>query len=177
MKVLVVVFAFVLGMAPVCAAPGDAQKRRLALTAGARYSNPQDLSAAFGLMAWRGENQEGKAPSGWLVEVEPGTAGGRLSAGYAASVGWDMGELFPMSSMVFTWSPRLTYLRTWGDPIFDQVKPDQSYLGAEGQISFSLDENDDPIGCLMISYGYLRRVSGDDPSADNQLTPGVGYRF
>jgi hypothetical protein len=117
------------------AAAGEAQAG-CQPTWGVRLSTPQIVSASAGL------------------QIEPGLAGGKVSAGYAIG-------LLPYAGAGL----KLSALRTWGHPLV--AKPRQTYVGIEAEATFF----------IKFSVGVMRRVGGEYSPHRLMLTGGIGLGF
>ena len=185
-----------LALTMLCALPawgGDLDQRFCGgLTAGLRYSAPINFSAPVGMLMGPcpDDDDDDKGLFGALIELEPGTAGGRVSAGFfiAHRPGpWE--GLFPLAWRTFSLSVKLTYVETWGDPHVSQVKPDQTYIGFEQTLAIGdfshpwrhrhseRDHSRHRPGAFEFTLGYLHRIRDRGNSADNQLLAGFGYVF
>jgi hypothetical protein len=137
---------------------------------GVRLSVPQQLSGAIGGMRARlptsYDCSEACEYRGWLLEAEPGLAGGQISGGYAVVVGeQDSGSRF-LSDVFLAYGVRAAILRTWGDADLDP--PDQTLAGLEGQFT---------IIRIHFDLGLFRSLESG-PVEDRWLvTGGVGWGF
>ena len=128
-------------------------------TWGLRLSTPQIVSASAGVLIGEIDAPEPPPPGtylphGLILQVEPGLAGGKLSAGYAKG-------LLPYAGAGI----KLAVLRTWGHPLV--AKPRATYLGIEAEASFF----------IKFSIGLMQRVGGNPASSRTMLTGGVGLAF
>jgi hypothetical protein len=128
-------------------------------TWGVRLSTPQIVSASAGVLIGQLDPPQPPPPgthlpSGFLLQLEPGLGGGKLSAGYGIG-------LLPYAAAGL----KLSALRTWGHPLF--AKPNQTYLGIEAEATFF----------VKLSLGVMRRVRGDNSTARVIVTGGIGLGF
>ena len=180
-----------LALTMLCALPawgGDLDQRFCGgLTAGLRYSAPINFSAPVGMLVGPcpDDDDDDKGLFGALIELEPGTAGGKVGAGFFVAYGPESWTgLLPLARRGFSLSFKATYVETWGDPHVSQVKPDQTYIGFEQTVAIGnfshprrhRDFRHRP-GAFEFTLGYLHRIRKRGNSADNQLLAGVGYVF
>jgi hypothetical protein len=128
-------------------------------TWGVRISTPQIVSASAGVLIGEIDAPEPPPPGtflphGLLLQVEPGLAGGKLSAGYASG-------LLPYAA----YGIKLSALRTWGHPLV--ARPRATYLGIEAEASFF----------VKFSVGVMQRVGGNPASSGTMVTGGIGIGF
>jgi hypothetical protein len=140
------------------AAAGEAQAG-CQPTWGVRLSTPQIVSASAGLLIGQIDAPEppppgSHLPSGLFLQIEPGLAGGKVSAGYAIG-------LLPYAGAGL----KLSALRTWGHPLV--AKPRQTYVGIEAEATFF----------IKFSVGVMRRVGGEYSPHRLMLTGGIGLGF
>lgn len=162
------------------------------LTAGLRYSAPINFSAPVGMLVGPcvrdddDDDDDEMGMFGAVIELEPGTAGGKVSAGFFVAHRPEAWEgLMPLAQRTVSLSFKLTYVETWGDPHVSQVKPDQTYIGFEQTVAIGSFSR--PMrkrhrfrhrpGAFEFSLGYLHRVRKRGNSADDQLSAGFGYVF
>ncbi len=125
-------------------------------TWGVEAGSPQRVTATLGLLLGdaRGDGFElGRRV--WLVQVQPGLGGGRISLGFAPFAAGSSGLLFAGAAV------KATVLRTWGDPA--GVPGGRTYAGV------SLDA----AWVVKGSLGVMRRLGGGGPR-DTLVTFGIG---
>jgi hypothetical protein len=135
-----------------------------------RLSVPQHVSGSLGMLIAR---QPGDFDCttvceyrGALLQVEPGLAGGQVSAGYAVVVG-ELGDNDHFLSNVFLgYGVKAALMRTWGDSSLSP--PEQTLLGIEG--SFTVIR-------INISLALFRPVGSDDFDDPWIVGGGLGWGF
>lgn len=110
---------------------------------GIEWNSPQRAAASFGLLL--GDAHGDGFDLGrnlWLVQVQPGIGGGRVSVGFAPFAAGSSGLVFAGVAV------KATLLRTWGSPT--GAPPDHTYAGAQVDVAW----------VVKGSIGVLKRVSG-----------------
>lgn len=124
---------------------------------GVEWNSPQRAAASLGLLL--GDAHGDGFDLGrnlWLVQVQPGQGGGRVSVGFAPFAAGSSGLVFAGVAV------KATLLRTWGSPL--GVPPDQTYAGAQLDVAW----------VVKGSVGVLKRVSGARGS-DTVVSWSVGF--
>jgi hypothetical protein len=128
-----------------------------------RLSTPQGVSASLGLLVGRARGHTVSFAKGLLLEVEPGTGGGKLGIGVGV-IGGPEGRLLGAPSLGF--AAKMALLRTWGHPVW--ASNSETYLGGE---------IDATIRWVKVSFGVLGRVQGSSDSKGTLVTAGAGFGF
>ncbi len=146
------------------------QERRIVGFRRVRFSLPQRASVGVGALFSRQPTRYHCTSvcefRGWLVQAEPGIAGGQISAGWAAINAEKGSNDFFLSKVFLSWGFRGTVLRTWGNA--DLNPPDQTLIGAEADFT---------VIRVNFSLGVFRHVSGGDPGRKWIVGGGVGWEF
>jgi hypothetical protein len=131
-------------------------------TWGGRLSSPQLLSVSGGLLIGPVDAPPRPAdapppkrmhmPSGLLLQVEPGIGGGKVGLGFAKGL-----------PPVAAGGLQAFYLRTWGQPLWNEKGRD--YVGLELDATLF----------AKLSIGVMRRV--DAGQHDTKITGGLGFGF
>ncbi len=124
-----------------------------------RLSTPQIASASLGVVVGSIDPPDPPPPNshlshGFLLQVEPGLAGGKVTLGYARG-------LFPYAAAGI----KAALLRTWGHPAF--TEPRQTYAGVEIEAAFFVN----------VDLGVLWRVAGEGNAPHVIVTAGLGLGF
>jgi hypothetical protein len=147
----------------------DRDTRRFGLV-GAGWTYPKRLSASFGVL-------RAEVPAdhdcrkicdlrGPFLQVEAGTAGGQLSAGWARLFGERRGHGFLLPHVYLAFGVKGSLLRTWGDSPLD---PDpRTLLGIEGEFTITR---------VNFSLGVFRGVRGNGDADPWVVTSGIGLGF
>jgi hypothetical protein len=149
----------------------DARKKTMAVgLLGARVSHPEVLSGTIGVLWARHpvdfDCTTGCGHRGLMVELNPGIAGAQAGIGYGILVGDKGTNKFFVRKAYIGWSFMGKFLRTWGN---GSIEPEQqSFLGAEGQFTFSQ---------LNLRLGLLRSLAGADAGDRWLVTGGLGWGF
>ncbi len=133
--------------------PASAQARPIW---GVEAGSPQRAAASLGLLLGdaRGDGFDlGRRL--WLVQVQPGLGGGRISLGFAPFAAGSSGLLFAGVAV------KAALLRTWGDPA--GVPSGRTYAGATLDAAW----------VVKGSLGVMWRLGGPGPR-DTLVTFGVG---
>ncbi len=119
-----------------------------------RYSTPIKISGVFGIvfMQLHGNNSY----SGFFTQIEPGIAGGKLSAGYR----YGKHQFLPL----FNIGLAVSLMQTWSNPLQD-VDSGQTYIGLELSGAFSM---------LGLNGGVFRHIAGDDEDSNWIYSLGIG---
>ena len=119
-----------------------------------RYSTPIKVSGVFGLvfMQLHGNN----CYSGFFTQIEPGIAGGKLSAGYR----YGKHHFMPLYNLGLA----VSIMQTWGNPLQD-VESDQTYVGLEVVGALSM---------LGLNGGVFKHIAGDDEERNWIYSLGIG---
>ena len=129
---------------------------------GARYTHPQRVAASFAAM-WLHDSDTGDPPSGWFVQVEPGTGGGKLSAGWCLFGATDAD---PVTIPLVAIGLKGSVLYTWGSPL--GAPSGETLIGPEFDLSLLL---------VKTSVGYLWPVGSSGQDRAGVVTWGVGMGF
>jgi hypothetical protein len=145
-------------------------ERRWIGLAKVRLSVPQRVSGSVGLIGSR-------QPAGFdcstvckhrgpLLQIEPGVAGGQLSAGYAVVMG-ELGDNDRfLSKVCVAWGLKAALMRTWGDASLSPSE--QTLLGVEGDFTV--------IG-INFSLGLFRSIEPSDIDDPWLVGGGLGWGF
>ncbi len=119
-----------------------------------RYSTPIKVSGVFGIvfMQLHGHN----CYSGFFTQIEPGIAGGKLSAGYR----YGEHHFLPLYNIGLA----VSVMQTWGNPLAD-VDGGQTYVGLEIVGAFSM---------VGLNGGVFKHLAGDDEDSDWIYSLGIG---
>lgn len=119
-----------------------------------RYSTPIKVSGVFGVifMQLNGYHSYG----GFFTQIEPGIAGGKLSAGYR----YGKHQFLP----VFNIGLAVSLMQTWSNPL-QGVDGGQTFAGLELSGAFSM---------LGLNGGVFRHIAGDDEDSDWIYSLGIG---
>ncbi len=113
---------------------------------GAKLSTPQIVSLSLSY----------RPTELWIIQVEPGIAGGKAALGVGGS--WNY---------MFGIAMKSSLLYTWGNPLGD-LESGQVYAGGEGTLM---------ITGINVSFGLYGHVHGDNPEKDMLVSVGVGVGF
>jgi hypothetical protein len=102
---------------------------------------------------------------GLVAEIEPGLAGGQLSAGYARIFGETGQHERFLSSPYLGLGVRATALHTWGD---GPLAPGLTFLGVEGEFT---------ITSVNFRLGTSWRIGGAGPTHDRLISWSFGWGF
>ena len=145
-------------------------ERRSYIVARARISHPQDVSVgAAALVVRQPADHDCATPCyfrGLLVQLEPGLAGGQISAGYAVVVGQTHQARRFVRTVHVGYAFKGAVLRTWGDA--ERELADATWAGAESEFT---------IVKVNFSLGAFYRVSGESEGDRWLLSGGIGWGF
>ena len=96
--------------------------------------------------------------AGFIMRAEAGKGGGELSIGY--------GGASLAIPLVCELAPKVSILRTWGDP--GGAEPGQTYIGAGLDLMFML---------VYVTVSHYWHYSGNDNEHDRITSVGVGIGF
>ena len=119
-----------------------------------RYSTPIKVSGVFGVvfMKLHGNNTY----SGFFTQIEPGIAGGKLSAGYR----YGEHHFLPLYNIGLA----VSVMQTWSNPLAD-VDGGQTYVGLEIVGAFSM---------VGLNGGVFKHLAGDDEDSNWIYSLGIG---
>ena len=129
---------------------------------GARYTHPQRVAASFTAMRLH-DPDSGDIPAGWFVQVEPGTGGGKLSAGWCL---FGATDAEPVTVPLVAVGLKGSVLYTWGSPL--GAPSGETFIGPEFDFSLLL---------VKVSVGYLWPVGSSGQNLAGVVTWGVGMGF
>jgi len=129
---------------------------------GARYTHPQRVAVSFAFM-WLHDLGSGDIPSGWFAQVEPGTGGGKLSAGWCS---FGATDAEPVTVPLAAVGLKGSVLYTWGSPL--GAPSGETFIGPELDLSLFL---------VKASVGYLWPVGSSGQDRAGVVTWGVGMGF
>lgn len=134
-----------------------------------RITHPQQVSAAIGaLVSAQPAGFDCVATCeyrGWLLQAEPGLAGGQLSAGWAKLVGGKAHRERFLSQVYVGYGFKAALLRTWGDA--NLSPPDQTFLGVESAVTII------NINFSLAGFRHVGSGAGDDW----RIAGGIGWGF
>lgn len=146
------------------------QVRRRVGTLAVRYSYPERLSFAGGVLAFRRpRDYDGTTVCdfrGPLAQVEAGTGGGSVSFGWGSLVGERGRNAFFLRNAYVGYSWKGSILRTWGSTPLDPAA--QTLVGLRADFTIS-------IACFRL--GAFRRVSSAPGAPRWLLSGGIGWGF
>ncbi len=136
-----------------------------------RYSVPLEFSAGGGAVLARMPVSYDCSVfceyRGFVAQIEPGSAGGQLGAGYARVVAERKPRSAFLNNVYVGWSARAVLVRTWGDSDLDPAR--QTLAGFEGQFAVTR---------ISFNLGVLRRISSAHQGADRYVyTAGIAWGF
>ena len=148
----------------------EKMKKRVVGLLRVRVSRSQRLSAGVGAMVARMPADFDCTTvcdyRGAVFQVEPGTAGAQLAAGYALVLGEKRHNDYFLAQVYAAFGVKAAVLRTWGDS--SAAPPGRTYAGVEGDFTITQ---------VHFTMGVFRRIS-DPPGADPWLVSGgIGWGF
>lgn len=119
-----------------------------------RYSTPIKVSAVLGVTFMHFHAYQSYC--GFFTQIEPGIAGGKLTAGYR----YGKHHFMPL----FNVGLAISLLQTWDNPLQD-VDGGQTYLGLELSGALTM---------FGVNGGVFRHIAGDDEDSDWIYSLGIG---
>jgi hypothetical protein len=148
----------------------ERDRRRMALgLIGIQLTTPQVVAISLGVMATsQPRTYDCRMVCdfwGPFAQIEPGLAGGKLSAGWGRAMGSTGRRDHFLSRVYLALAVKATVLRTWGD--YGPQEPGRTFAGAELEFS---------VARVNFGLGLLYRVD-DTNDSPWLITAGIGWGF